>query len=151
MIHVGKISFHFKMADEQFAKGLYANWNEFCQSCFTKILEECLGKYDKKDSYIEVDTLNLNIGSIEQKDFYSEFPKRLRTELERIILSISLNDNPSSVQRKRLDNLIHNKNMDSVFQNGVCMILTFLKILCFSKMKNQYLDYALAHPIVLSG
>ena len=41
--------------------------------------------------------------------------------------------------------------MDSVFQNGVCMILTFLKILCFSKMKNQYLDYALAHPIVLSG
>ena len=45
MIHVGKISFHFKMADEQFAKGLYANWNEFCQSCFTKILEECLGKY----------------------------------------------------------------------------------------------------------
>lgn len=106
MIHVGKISFHFKMADEQFAKGLYANWNEFCQSCFTKILEECLGKYDNKDSYIEVDTLNLNIGSIEQKDFYSEFPKRLRTELERIILSISLNDNPSSVQRKRLDNLI---------------------------------------------
>ena len=75
MIHVGKISFHFKMADEQFAKGLYANWNEFCQSCFTKILEECLGKYDNKDSYIEVDTLNLNIGSIEQKDFYSEFPK----------------------------------------------------------------------------
>ncbi len=37
MIHVGKISFHFKMADEQLAKGLYANWNEFCQSCFTKI------------------------------------------------------------------------------------------------------------------
>ena len=107
MIHVGKISFHFKMADEQFAKGLYANWNEFCQSCFTKILEECLGKYDNKDSYIEVDSLNLNIGSIEQKDFYSEFPKRLRTELERIILSISLKDNPSSVQRKRLDNLIH--------------------------------------------
>lgn len=155
MIHVGKISFHFKMADEQFAKGLYANWNEFCQSCFTKILEECLGKYDNKDSYIEVDTLNLNIGSIEQKDFYSEFPKRLRTELERIILSISLNDNPSSVQRKRLDNLIHYlkygfclpewsmhdfdlfedlmffKNEESVF--GLCFSASY----CFERLTRQ--------------
>ncbi len=36
MIHVGKISFHFKMADEQFAKGLYANWNEFCHLVLQK-------------------------------------------------------------------------------------------------------------------
>ena len=108
MINIGNISFRFRMADEVFAQQLYAGWDEFCRTCFTDILEEYLGRYDTKDSYIEIDTLELNIGSIPQESFYEEFPKRVRAELERIVLLASVNAVSSSVSKnKRQDNLIH--------------------------------------------
>ena len=108
MINIGNISFRFRMADEVFAQQLYAGWDEFCRTCFTDILEEYLGRYDTKDSYIEMDTLELNIGSIPQKSFYEEFPKRVRAELEKVLLSASVQNTSSTESRgKRLDNLIH--------------------------------------------
>lgn len=108
MINIGNISFRFKMADEVFAQKLYAGWDEFCRACFTDILEEYLSRYDTKDSYIEIDTLELNLGSISQESFYEEFPKRVRAELERIVLSASVSSASSMDSKgKRLDNLIH--------------------------------------------
>ncbi len=108
MINIGNISFRFKMADEVFTQQLYAGWDEFCRACFTDILEEYLSRYDTKDSYIEIDSLDLNLGSILQESFYEEFPKRVRAELERIVLSASVNAVSSSVsKRKRQENLIH--------------------------------------------
>ena len=108
MINIGNISFRFKMTDEVFVQRLYAGWDEFCRACFTDILEEYLIRYDTKDSYVEIDTLELNLGSIPQESFYEEFPKRVRAELERIVLSASVNAVSSSVSRnKRQENLIH--------------------------------------------
>ena len=116
MINIGNISFRFRMADEVFAQQLYAGWDEFCRTCFTDILEEYLGRYDTKDSYIEIDTLELNIGSIPQESFYEEFPKRVRAELERIVLLASVNAVSSSVSKsKRQDNLIH------YLRHGFCL------------------------------
>ena len=108
MINIGNISFRFRMADEVFAQQLYAGWDEFCRTCFTDILEEYLGRYDTKDSYIEIDTLELNIGTIPQESFYEEFPKRVRAELEKVLLPASVNSASSTESRgKRLENLIH--------------------------------------------
>lgn len=108
MINFGNISFRFRMADEVFAQQLYAGWDEFCRTCFTDILEEYLGRYDTKDSYIEIDTLELNIGAIPQESFYEEFPKRVRAELEKVLLSASVQNTSSTESKgKRLDNLIH--------------------------------------------
>lgn len=108
MINIGNISFRFKMADEVFAQQLYAGWDEFCRVCFTDILEEYLGRYDTKDSYIEIDTLELNIGKIPQELFYEEFPRRVRAELVKILLPASVNSASSTDSKgKRLDNLIH--------------------------------------------
>ena len=108
MINIGNISFRFRMADEVFAQQLYAGWDEFCRTCFTDILEEYLGRYDTKDSYIEIDTLELNIGAIPQESFYEEFPKRVRAELEKVLLPASVNSASSTESRgKRLENLIH--------------------------------------------
>lgn len=108
MINIGNISFRFRMADEVFAQQLYAGWDEFCRACFTDILEEYLGRYDSKDSYIEIDTLELNIGTIPQELFYEEFPRRVRAELEKILLPASVNSTSSTDSKgKRLDNLIH--------------------------------------------
>lgn len=116
MINIGNISFRFRMADEVFAQQLYAGWDEFCRTCFTDILEEYLGRYDTKDSYIEMDTLELNIGSIPQKSFYEEFPKRVRAELEKVLLSASVQNASSTESRgKRLENLIH------YLRHGFCL------------------------------
>lgn len=108
MINVGNISFRFRMADEVFAQQLYAGWDEFCRACFTDILEEYLGRYDTKDSYIEIDALELNIGTIPQELFYEEFPRRVRAELEKVLLSASVNSASSTDSKgKRLENLVH--------------------------------------------
>lgn len=108
MINIGNISFRFRMADEAFARRLYAGWDEFCRACFTDILEEHLSRYDTKDSYIEIDALEFDLGSIPQESFYEEFPERVRAELERIVLSASVSGvSPSVSKSKRLENLVH--------------------------------------------
>lgn len=83
MTVIDKISFRFRMADEQFARNLYADWDGFCRRCVTDILEEFFSRYDNKGDYIEVDRLDLDLGSIPQEKFYDEFPARLRETLER--------------------------------------------------------------------
>lgn len=116
MIYIGNISFRFRMADEVFAQQLYAGWDEFCRTCFTDILEEYLGRYDTKDSYIEIDTLELNIDTIPQESFYEEFPRRVRAELEKVLLLASVNSASSMDSKgKRLENLIH------YLRHGVCL------------------------------
>lgn len=83
MTVIDKISFRFRMADEQFARNLYADWDGFCRRCVTDILEEFFSRYDNKGDYMEVDRLDLDLGSIPQEKFYDEFPARLRDTLER--------------------------------------------------------------------
>lgn len=129
MTVIDKISFRFGMADEQFAKELYADWDGFCQRCVTDILEEFFFRYDRKEVYIEIDRLDLNLGSISQEEFYELFPVRLREALEQsftgqlnergvlqavtpdnsIDAKVSLETEKSSLyaQEKRFGNLLH--------------------------------------------
>lgn len=83
MTVIDRISFRFGMADEQFARELYADWDGFCRRCVTDILEEFFDRYDTKDTYIEMDRLDLELGSIPQEEFHEVFPVRLREALER--------------------------------------------------------------------
>lgn len=82
MIVIDKISFLFGMVDEPFARELYADWDRFCQHCVTEILEEYFSRYDNKETYIEIDSLDLDLGGISQEEFYDLFPMRLREALE---------------------------------------------------------------------
>lgn len=81
MISVERISMDFVMDDERFAQGLYTDWNSFCHTCLENIVEECLSVYDRDRVLHEIEKLDLDLGSIPQEDFYSEFPRRLREEL----------------------------------------------------------------------
>ena len=83
MTVIDRISFSFRMTDEQFARDLYADWDGFCRRCVTDVMEEFFSPYDTKDSYIEIDSLDLDLGDIPQEDFMDEFPARLREALER--------------------------------------------------------------------
>lgn len=83
MTVIDRISFRFGMADEQFARELYADWDGFCRHCVTEVLENCFSRYDDKETYIEIDRLDLDLGNIPQDEFYDLFPVRLREALER--------------------------------------------------------------------
>ena len=83
MTVIDRISFSFRMTDEQFARDLYADWDGFCRRCVTDVMEDFFFPYDTEDSYIEIDSLDLDLGDIPQEDFMDEFPARLREALER--------------------------------------------------------------------
>lgn len=127
MTVIDKISFRFSMQDERFARNLYADWDEFCRKSVTGILDEFFLCYDTKDTYIEIDGLELDLGSIPQEEFHDLFPVRLREALERVFMQ-KLNEKGISplarpeadagtgsmrdksalhVREKRFDNLLH--------------------------------------------
>lgn len=83
MTVIDKISLRLRMADEQFAKELYADWDDFCRNSVTDIMDEFFARYETKDAYIEISRLDLDLGNIPQEEFYGLFPVRLREALER--------------------------------------------------------------------
>lgn len=128
MTLIDNISFQFKMADEQFVREFYADWDVFCQRCVTDVLEEFFSRYDKKEVYIEIDRLDLDLGGIPQEEFYDSFPVRLREALEREFVrqmkesgglqlsspdgvdsrvSLETDKSPSYPREKRFENLLH--------------------------------------------
>lgn len=90
MITIDRIVFEFAMNDEPFAHSLYADWNDFCRDCFEKVVEEYFEAYDKDRVLHEIDTLDLDLGSIPQEDFYAEFPRRLKEKLLKALPSLPL-------------------------------------------------------------
>ena len=127
MVLIDHISLDFSMQDESFARGLYADWDRFYRHCVTEVLEGCFSRYDDKETYIEIDRLDLDLGSIPQEEFYDLFPVRLREALERSFAhklnetgvpqttesdihagKDAIMDKPSSYAReKRFENLLH--------------------------------------------
>lgn len=89
MTVIDRISFSFRMTDEQFARDLYADWDGFCRRCVTDVMEDFFSPYDTEDSYIEIDSLDLDLGDIPQEDFMDEFPARLREALERNFIPLA--------------------------------------------------------------
>lgn len=83
MTIVDRISLEFDMADEHFARELYREWSAFCRRCVVDVAEEFFSRYDSRDVYIELDMLQLELGTVSQENFMSEFPVKLRRALER--------------------------------------------------------------------
>jgi hypothetical protein len=108
MITIGKISFRFGMTDLMFARKLYEDWDEFCRCCVTEVLDEYLSRFDRKETYIELDRLELQLGSIPQEEFHTEFPLRLRKAIERNFQpQTQHSDAISRSLAKRTENLLH--------------------------------------------
>lgn len=81
MIRIEHISFDFTAPDEDFAHRLYADWGSFRRDCVEQVIDGCLAEFGKDRSMHEIDRMDLDLGRIPEKDFYREFPKRLREEL----------------------------------------------------------------------
>lgn len=83
MALIDKISFDFSTQDEDFARHLYVDWDEFCRRCVTDVLNTFFTQYDTKNTYVEIDHLDLELGTLPQDVFYELFPIRLSEVLER--------------------------------------------------------------------
>lgn len=117
MIRIDNISFDFSTNNESFTDHLYAQWDEFCQACFEKVVEEYLTEYDRKKILTEVDQLDIDLGKIPEEEFYRQFPIRLREALQ-LQLNISgiRKDQEEYSWKARLDNLFY------FLENGFCYV-----------------------------
>ena len=86
MIHIDKIGFTFRSEDEDFSRNMYVRWDNYYHNVIHALLEEFLSCHDVKGELLQLEQLNLNLGSIPQEEFYHRFPLRLKEELEKVFL-----------------------------------------------------------------
>ena len=105
MIRIDNVRFDFIAPEEKFVRHLYANWDEFCHSCFEQVVEECCIPYDDEETLYQLDMIDIDLGNIQEEKLYEEYPNRLRQELKRILMSklngMMANDRAGSTSRVR--------------------------------------------------
>ena len=109
MIRIEHISFDFTAPDEDFAHRLYADWDSFRRDCVEQVIDGCLAEFGKDRSMHETGRMDLDLGRIPEKDFYREFPKRLREELLKNITQWNSHDTQTGGQdvSRRSGNLLY--------------------------------------------
>ena len=125
MITIGTVKFDFATDNEPFAYRLNGNWDSFFSASFEKVVDEVMSACDRSDQVITIDSLPLDLGSMEEEEFEYQFPLRLREALEQYVKKNLSEDSVNSGQI------------------GVCMNSvgeTALDILCFFLM-HGYLPY----------
>ncbi len=103
MISIGDIGFHFRTKDEDFTRRMYVRWDDFFRKVLQEIIEEVLSRQDEEGELIRLDRLELDLGNIPQKDFYEQFPVRLREELERAFSYQSLRAGSRESEEERVE------------------------------------------------
>lgn len=83
MITIGTVKFDFRTDNEPFARKLNGGWDSFFPASFQKVVDEVLSAYDLPDRVIDIDTLPLDLGNIDEDRFYEQFPSRFREVLTR--------------------------------------------------------------------
>lgn len=109
MIRIDRMDFDFTASEEDFARRLYADWDGFFHKCVEAVVDECLSAFDKNKAMLEIDRLDLDLGTIPEADFCNEFPKRLKAELLKNLPEWNAqgkHDN-GRAQRLRSENLLH--------------------------------------------
>lgn len=82
MITIGTVRFDFKADNEPFALNLNGGWDSFFHTSFEEVVEEVLSAYDQSARTIVIDSLPLDLGNMEEGQFYNQFPTRLREVLQ---------------------------------------------------------------------
>lgn len=84
MITIQKNTFDFQVEQEAFAQALYGRWDTFHRNSFEKVVEEVLNRYDTPDALIRIETLDLDLGTLTEENFYEQFPRVLARKLDEI-------------------------------------------------------------------
>lgn len=99
MIAIGKASFDFHTRNELFTRHLYGQWDNFCRIAFEKVIGDILSFYDMPDEVITVESLELDLGTIEEEQFYEQFPQLLAEKLKKAFGEYIQSQNPAIKQK----------------------------------------------------
>ncbi|MCD8184814.1 MAG: hypothetical protein LUE99_19050 [Bacteroides sp.] len=83
MITIGTVRFDIQTNCESFALALNGRWDAFFHTSFEVVVEEVLSAYDQPDAVIDIGNLSLDVGTIDEDAFNTQFPLRLREALEK--------------------------------------------------------------------
>lgn len=98
MITINKVSFEFAMESEPFAHTLYGNWDSFCRVAFETTTDRVLSRFDTSDEIIRLESLVIDLGKMEEEEFYDLFPKRLTEQLQSLFSAFILDPEAYSRQ-----------------------------------------------------
>lgn len=99
MIVIGQVKFDFEMEDVRFALGLYNQWDEFCRISFTGVASRLLADVDRPDSVLRIESLDLDLGTLSEEEFYRKFPVRLEECMQEALRSLLEGARTSEVER----------------------------------------------------
>lgn len=82
MNQITLLKFDFTMQNEDFARSLYGRWDSFFASCFEQVVDKVLTLYSPLQEHLEIDLLELDLGTIQEEELDEQFPLLLREKLE---------------------------------------------------------------------
>lgn len=88
MITIGTLKLDLVADREPFVHDLYGRWDTFNRTSLEGIVDEILSRYDTEDELIRIESLDLDLGELEEDEFYEQFPRRLRRDWTRLSLLI---------------------------------------------------------------
>lgn len=115
MNQIGLLHFDFTMQNEDFARSLYGRWDSFFASCFERVADKVLTLYSPPQDQLEIELLELDLGTIAEEELDEQFPLRLREKLEEA-LSKCIFDSTVQQSVKRI----------STTKNAFQLLCTFL-------------------------
>ncbi|MBP1638830.1 MAG: hypothetical protein H6Q17_413 [Bacteroidetes bacterium] len=82
MNQIALLKFDFTMQNEDFARSLYGRWDSFFASGFERVADKVLTLYSPPNEHLEIELLELDLGTILEDELDEQFPLRLREKLE---------------------------------------------------------------------
>lgn len=88
MITIGTLKLDLVADQEPFVHDLYGRWDTFNRTSLEGIVDEILSRYDTEDELIRIESLDLDLGGLEEDEFYEQFPVDWRRDWTRLSLLI---------------------------------------------------------------
>lgn len=88
MITIGTLKLDLVADREPFVHDLYGRWDTFNRTSLEGIVDEILSRYDTEDELIRIESLDLDLGELEEDEFYEQFPVDWRRDWTRLSLLI---------------------------------------------------------------
>ena len=85
MITIGTLKLDLVADREPFVHDLYGRWDTFNRTSLEGIVDEILSRYDTEDELIRIESLDLDLGELEEDEFYEQFPRRLAERLDELL------------------------------------------------------------------
>ena len=111
---INSVKFDFNMDSEDFALNLNSRWNSFFKSAFEKNVAKILDEFDNKKEYTQIESIELDLGEINQENFDRSFPDLLAEKLREKLTELKILSN-SNTHIKQLNKTDHNYNSLTYF------------------------------------